>query len=274
MSLHSKRAGFGIDAGLPDYDGVHAMVDEGAARFGMEPHETETSEFYHQHPRHARGLKARVINIFLNAEPHTGYSNLRQLLAGKNVLMVTSNIDDHFHKAGFDEQRLWEIHGRLSLMQCIHRSCNARHALWTLPQPYPREECMQLVGDVPRCKYCGDCARPNVCFADDNSFCNSLRNVQRARFEAWVQRVASRRPRDRLREPSRLHGTPHREDGSFGVQPKEIRLPKVLNGDNMTLVHVNPERNLPMVPGLRKIAHHTGAAAFFEAATRKHGTWT
>ena len=26
-------AGFGIDAGLPDYDGVHAMVDEAAQRF-------------------------------------------------------------------------------------------------------------------------------------------------------------------------------------------------------------------------------------------------
>ena len=41
---------------------------------------------------------------------------------------------------------------------------------------------MELIGKIPLCKYCGDYARPNVWFTDDNSFCNKLRDSQKARF--------------------------------------------------------------------------------------------
>ena len=40
---------------------------------------------------------------------------------------------------------------------------------------------------IPLCKYCGDYARPNVCFTDDNSFCNKLRNSQ-GRFNEWIKK--------------------------------------------------------------------------------------
>ena len=38
-------AGMGIDSGLPDYDGVHRMVDEAAQRYNIEPFMIEHPNF-------------------------------------------------------------------------------------------------------------------------------------------------------------------------------------------------------------------------------------
>lgn len=40
------------------------------------------------------------------------------------------------------------------------------------------------------CKYCGNYARPNVCFTDDNAFCNKLRHSQKANFNTWINNVS------------------------------------------------------------------------------------
>ena len=39
-------AGFSVDCGIPDYSGVHRMVDEAANKFGIQPHEIESPNFY------------------------------------------------------------------------------------------------------------------------------------------------------------------------------------------------------------------------------------
>ena len=31
---------------------------------------------------------------------------------------------------------------------------------------FPEENDMELIGKIPLCKYCGNYARPNVCFTD------------------------------------------------------------------------------------------------------------
>lgn len=87
-----------------------------------------------------------------------------------------------------DESRLYEIHGRLGILQCINRSCNQKHNLWSLDE-LPQEVDMKLTTPVPRCIYCEDYARPNVCFTADNFFCNKLRDAQKARFQAWLSQV-------------------------------------------------------------------------------------
>lgn len=259
-------AGFGIDAGLPDYDGVHAIVDEAAARFGVEPYMIEHPGFYKENPRAAWGMKARVMNIFLTKEPHEGYDILRDIATKKNVFVVTSNIDDHFRIAGFNESKLYEIHGRLKVLQCVNRSCNLRHNLWEIDH-LPQEEDMNLVGSIPMCKYCGDYARPNVCFTDDNSFCNKLRDAQKARFNEWIKRVSRKRnPRllvieigcGRHRDSigvSRLH------DGHFRILSKELEIPKNFTEENLDIIRVNPDRGIP-VEKWEKVYYQTGLDFF------------
>ena len=69
------------------------------------------------------------MDIFLTKKPHSGYFKLKELLQDKNHFIVTSNIDDHFRDAGFDETKLYEIHGRLNILQCVNRTCNQKHYL-------------------------------------------------------------------------------------------------------------------------------------------------
>ena len=55
--------------------------------------------------------------------PHEGYYKLLNLLKDKEHFIVTSNIDDHFLKTGFDENRIFECHGSINYMQCLDIIC-------------------------------------------------------------------------------------------------------------------------------------------------------
>ena len=260
-------AGFGIDAGLPDYAGVHEMANEAAQQHGVEPFMIEHPSFYKSNPKAAWGMKARVMNIFLTKEPHAGYHGLLSALDGRNAFVVTSNIDGHFRKAGLDEQRLYEIHGRLDVLQCVNRSCNSRHPLWPLGPDLPQETDMVLDGAPPTCIYCGDFARPNVCFTDDNSFCPKLRDAQKARFKQWARAAAGRRKPELLvyevgcgRHKDSI-GMTLKDDGTFRVMSKELELPPVFTTDNVTVVRVNPDRGIPGQPW-ETVVHETGLRYF------------
>jgi len=243
-------AGLGIDAGLPDYEGMHRMADEAAEKYNIPPYKIEHPNFYKENAKAAWGIKARVINMFLTKDPHKGYDKLKEINKKHNVFVVTSNIDDHFRKSGFDESRLYEIHGRLKILQCVNRSCNLKHNLWTLDE-LPQEEDLQLIGQPPRCIYCGDYARPNVCFTDDNSFCNKLRDAQKARFNEWIKKVANRRHPKLLvleigcgRHKDSI-GVSQLNNGKFRILSKELSFPEVFTEENLKVIRVNPNKDLP-----------------------------
>jgi NAD-dependent SIR2 family protein deacetylase len=242
-------AGFGIDAGLPDYQGMHRMVDEAAHNLGVEPYMIEHPDFYQQNPRGAWGMKARVMNIFLTKKPHAGYYKLKELLHNKNFFIITSNIDDHYREAGFDENRLYEIHGRLKLLQCVSRSCNLKHNLWKLDH-LPQEENMVLQGPIPKCKFCNNYARPNVCFTDDASFCNKIRNAQKAKYNEWIKKVSHKRNPKLLileigcgRHKDSI-GLQQLTNGTFQLLSRELKLPEIFTSENMKVIRVNPDRNI------------------------------
>ena len=243
-------AGMGIDAGLPDYDGVHRMVDEAAQRFNVEPYMIEHPSFYKENPRAAWGMKARVMNIFLRAQPHQGYYKLKELLKNKNSFIVSSNIDDHFRSAGFDTTKLYEIHGRLKILQCVDRKCNLKHNLWPIDD-IPQEKDMCLTGKIPMCKYCDNYARPNVCFTDDNSFCNKLRDAQKASFNRWIKSVANKRNTKLLileigcgRHRDAI-GMTQLPNGQFRIMSKELVFPNIFTTENIKIIRINPDRNIP-----------------------------
>jgi len=261
-------AGFGIDAGLPDYDGVHEMVYEAAQRFDVAPYMIEHPQFYKDNPKAAWGMKARVMNIFLTKKPHEGYDILKDLSKTKNMFIITSNIDDHFRTSGFDCTKLYEIHGRLKILQCTDRKCNMRHPLWPL-KDIPQEKDMLLIGEPPKCNYCNNYARPNVCFTDDNSFCNKLRLEQKASFNRWMQKVVNKRKSKLLvleigcgRHRDSI-GMMRLNDGSFRILSKELEFPKCLRpeNDNLKVIRINPDRNIP-TQNWETVYHQTGLNFF------------
>ena len=211
-------------------------------------------------------MKARVMNIFLTKKPHEGMI-LKNLTEKENLFVITSNIDEHFRSAGFDGNKLYEIHGRLKILQCIDRKCNQHHNLWPLDY-LPQEKDMTLIGDPPKCIYCGKCARPNVCFTDDNSFCNKLRLAQQATFKKWIKAVSSRRKPKLLvleivcgRHKDSI-GMQKLSSGQFRVLSKELQYPTNLNEENMKIIRINPDKNIPKESW--EEVHYTTGLKFFQ----------
>ena len=65
------------------------------------------------------GFISTMMRAFRDHPPHAGYFVLRDaLLYGKNSFTMTSNIDSHFCRAGFDPERLYESHGSFRWLQC------------------------------------------------------------------------------------------------------------------------------------------------------------
>ncbi len=66
---------------------------------------------------------ANVMKTISGAVPHEGYHALLALTKHWNIkqyFVITSNADGMFEQAGFDEKRIWEIHGNLRHFQCEH----------------------------------------------------------------------------------------------------------------------------------------------------------
>ena len=90
--------------------------------------------------------------------------DLFTLVKDKNYFVVTSNIDAHFSKAGFDQKRIFEIEGNCCNMQCVSGCQDI---------VYPAEELLMKMSDeqhngqvamelLPICSNCGKGMRLHI----------------------------------------------------------------------------------------------------------------
>ena len=110
---------------------------------------------------------------------------------------------------------------------------------------------MCLTGKIPMCKYCDNYARPNVCFTDDNSFCNKLRDAQKASFNRWIRSVSNKRYTKLLileigcgRHRDAI-GMTQLPNGQFRIMSKELVFPNIFTTENIKIIRINPDRNIP-----------------------------
>lgn len=61
---------------------------------------------------------AKHIDYLYNIEAKPVYRNLYQLVKNSNYFVITTNVDGQFLKAGFNANRVFEVQGSLSKMQC------------------------------------------------------------------------------------------------------------------------------------------------------------
>lgn len=126
---------------------------------------------------------------------------------------------------------------------------------------------MKLTTPVPRCIYCEDYARPNVCFTADNFFCNKLRDAQKARFQAWISQVAKKKKSKLLileigcgRHRDSI-GIEKKPDGTLRTLSREISLPPCFNAESVQIVKVTLDRELAAGPG-EMVFYETGLQFF------------
>ncbi len=125
--------------------------------------------------------------------PHEGFAVLRRL--GRRMkhgaFVLTSNVDGQFQKAGFDPDRVTEIHGSIHLVQCAAGCPGIAPAdpLHVSIDP----DTFRARPPLPACDRCGQRLRPNILMFGDSGWDSSRADAQEAKLDAWLAGVGDAR---------------------------------------------------------------------------------
>jgi len=190
--LITAGAGMGVDSGLPDFRGENGFWRAYPAlqSRGMSFHDIANGHDFASHPELAWGFYGHRLNLYRDTKPHAGFEILRRWASRMQhgTFVFTSNVDGHFQKSGFPDDRIAECHGSIHTLQCA-KACSTN--LWSADDLTPEvdeEQCF-LISSLPRCPNCGSVARPNILMFNDWDWIETNAKRQRMRFEAWLLSV-------------------------------------------------------------------------------------
>jgi NAD-dependent SIR2 family protein deacetylase len=192
--LITAGAGMGVDSGLPDFRG-----DEGFwnayppyRMLGKSFVEMANPAAFDSDPAFAWGFYGHRLRLYRETTPHHGFRILlewgQQMPRGSFVM--TSNVDGHFEKAGFDESRIYEVHGSIHHLQCSGPCAPGK--IWPAAGidfeiDFEIDEAtMRAVGELPRCPDCGRVARPNILMFGDGGYLDERNAFQYERLDSWL----------------------------------------------------------------------------------------
>lgn len=178
-------AGMSVDSGLDSFRGNNGLWTASIPIEGVEYNYLDlmTHQAFDENPIDAWKFIIRLKEKFEQTNPHEGYYHLLELLRDKDYFIVSSNIDDQFLKAGFDENKILEIHGSINFMQCMDI---LEREIWLTPDMNSYE---LRLDHLPRCPNCGGHCRPNILLFGD-WFWISIRSVhQQLRFQKWSSEI-------------------------------------------------------------------------------------
>src|SRR4051812_38630603 len=124
--LIGAGAGMGVDSGLPDFRGTQGFwrAYPPYARLGLDFAAMANPRWFAKDPAFAWGFYGHRLNLYRSTQPHEGFAILRRWgdRMRLGAFVCTSNVDGHFQRAGFDPDRILEVHGAIDWMQCTE-SC-------------------------------------------------------------------------------------------------------------------------------------------------------
>ena len=169
----TSGAGMGVDAGIPDFRGNSGLWTAEKDNFmkfadarAWDDRPLEAWNFY----------ITRLIN-YSKLEPHRGYYDLQKI--HPDTFVVTSNVDGHFKRSGWDQKKIYEIHGNLEWIQCSKHCC-------TDMQPMPQfESALDGLSQAPHCPHCGAVSRPVVLMFNDYWFVYTETAKQQLQYLNW-----------------------------------------------------------------------------------------
>lgn len=186
-------AGMGVDSGLPDFRGREgfwrAYPKLKAMRLDFES--IATPAWFDEDAELAWGFYGHRLELYRRTVPHEGFSILLELARHKacGAFVVTSNVDGQFQKAGFDPERVLEVHGTIHQNQC---SARCEPVLFDTPAAMEIDECeLRARPPLPACPRCGAVARPNILMFNDFDWVERRTEAQRARFHRWLREVGA-----------------------------------------------------------------------------------
>jgi len=194
--LIGAGAGMGVDSGLPDFRGTQGFwrAYPPYAKLGLSFSELANPQWFESDPALAWGFYGHRLNLYRATQPHDGFHILQTW--GRRLkhraFVFTSNVDGHFQRAGFDPERVVEIHGSIHWLQCT-RPCGAR--------PFPADgfvvavddSTMRAVEPLPLCPSCRALARPNVLMFGDWEWDGMRTAAQQQSLQTWLTSVKTDR---------------------------------------------------------------------------------
>jgi NAD-dependent SIR2 family protein deacetylase len=231
--LISAGAGIGVDSGLPDFRGNEGFwkAYPPIAKLGKSFVEMANPQWFHRNPQLAWAFYGHRLNLYRKTTPHTGFIKLLNIAQQKNggYFVFTSNVDGQFQKAGYDDSRIEECHGSIHHFQCI-QPCG--DDIWDANEINVNvdEETFEALKPLPRCKICGEIARPNILMFGDWSWNARRTDFQRGRLLGWLQEVSGKR----------LHIVIVEIGAGDAVSTVRNHSEQVARAYNATLIRINP----------------------------------
>ncbi len=184
----ASGAGMGVDSGLPDFRGergfwkAYPMYE----RLGISFVGAANPAHFHQDPAFGWGFYGHRTILYRATEPHDGFRILRDWIDRFRLahFIVTSNVDGQFQKAGFEEEKVLEVHGSIHHLQCL-TPCS--DAIWPNREEIPVDPATMRAKQIPRCPHCGGVARPNVLMFGDFSWLSFRTDRQERSFGMFLE---------------------------------------------------------------------------------------
>jgi len=113
--------------------------------------------------------------------------------------VLTSNIDAHCLQPGlFSKNELYEIHGNTEKWQCAEPCCRET---WTLDKDFlfKVDISTMLHSEIPKCKHCGNNARPWVLMFADCAWNGYRSGENDTRYSVWSDLAAALANEEKLR---------------------------------------------------------------------------
>ncbi len=194
--LFTAGAGIGVDSGLPDFRG-----DEGfwnayppLRELNISFAQMANPRWFFTDPTLAWGFYGHRQNLYRDTQPHDGFQVLRKWAAQKNggAFVYTSNVDEQFRKAGFEEDQIVECHGSIHHLQCAAPCCDEVWHAGELKIEVD-EITFRATGELPRCPRCGGVARSNILMFGDGAWLENRTSAQEKRETDWLKELKNAR---------------------------------------------------------------------------------
>lgn len=185
-------AGMGVDSGLSTYRSKLGFHDNkiiiGEHEFTVE--DFASPKIFNNYPKIAWGFYAKRLNEFRNTTPHEGYNILKIICEQKNnnYFIFTSNVDNHFQRAGFDENKIVECHGSMFYYQETGLSDGE---IWFDEniKVNINKSTNEAIPPLPKCPFSDKLARPNTLFIGDWDWNPTRFLNQSKKIENWLNNI-------------------------------------------------------------------------------------
>jgi NAD-dependent SIR2 family protein deacetylase len=194
--LIGAGAGMGVDSGMPDFRGPQGFwrAYPPYERLGLNFIALANPRWFVDDPELAWGFYGHRMGLYRQTVPHEGFAILRRWAdrMPHGGFVFTSNVDGHFQRAGFDPERVVEMHGAIGGMQCMSRC-----GIGIFPsEPFEVAidlETMRAIPPLPTCPSCGAPTRPNILMFGDRGWEPSRTAARERRMGAWLHSLGAAR---------------------------------------------------------------------------------